>query len=111
MNSLSIADFEQNPKKNGKWNNNVGESSIPEDRSQRSATTYFVKLAPESPLRKSVELLHDDNSYDSFHNYETGRNPLLEHKSSGEECYLSPVGNRSRKPHSKCIDSSFSPTL
>lgn len=32
----------------------------------------FIKLAPESPLRKSSDVLHDDSSYDSFHNYETG---------------------------------------
>lgn len=32
----------------------------------------LIKLAPESPLRKSSDILYDDSSYDSFHNYETG---------------------------------------
>lgn len=33
---------------------------------------WNVQLAPESPLRKSLEMQHDESSYDSFHNYETG---------------------------------------
>jgi hypothetical protein len=32
----------------------------------------IYKLAPESPLMKHHDVLHDDSSYDSFHNYETG---------------------------------------
>jgi hypothetical protein len=61
----------QQKQQNGKWNNIGGESS-----NRRSSTTlaYYVKLAPESPLGKShYELCHDESSYDSFHNWETGK--------------------------------------
>lgn len=58
----------QKQQKNGKWNGNVGESS---NRSRGMEYTIY-KLAPESPLMKHHDILHDDSSYDSFHNYETG---------------------------------------
>ena len=51
----------QKLQKSGKWNGN-GEPS--------DFTVY--KLAPESPLMKGHEVHHDESSYDSFHNYETG---------------------------------------
>lgn len=67
-----ISDLQKLQKQNGKWNTNVGETSNrPKDLS------YYVKLAPESPLRKSTDVLNDESSYDSFHNYETGE--LMRH--------------------------------
>lgn len=62
-----FSDRQKQQKQNGKWNNNVGESS-----NRPKYSPYYVKLAPESPLRKSYDILHDESSYDSFHNYETG---------------------------------------
>lgn len=63
-----FSERQKHQKQNGKWTNNVGESS-----ERRTDARYFVQLAPESPLRKSSDVLYDDSSYDSFHNYETGK--------------------------------------
>ncbi|XP_070492764.1 dentin sialophosphoprotein-like [Chironomus tepperi] len=66
MNFSSVQDLKkQQHQKNGKWNN-VGESS-----NIHSRFSYFVKLAPESPLRQSLDMYNDESSYDSFHNQET----------------------------------------
>jgi hypothetical protein len=65
LHSVNISDL-QRQQKSGKWNGNVGETS-----SRRMEYTIY-KLAPESPLMKHHDVLHDDSSYDSFHNYETG---------------------------------------
>lgn len=64
----TISDVQKQKKQNGKWNNNVGEPST----NRRLPMWNVFELAPESPLRKSLEVPHDESSYDSFHNYETG---------------------------------------
>lgn len=56
---------QKHQKQNGKWNNNVGESS-------KGLQSYYIKLAPESPRDRISDVQHDESSYDSFHNYETG---------------------------------------
>lgn len=67
-----LLDFKKQSQQNGKWNNNVGESSATNFRSMLSS--YIVKLAPESPCNRSYEHhAHDESSYDSFHNWETGK--------------------------------------
>lgn len=64
-NFLTHREFLDHKCKNGKWNHHVGET-------RRSAIKpYFVKLAPESPPGKT-NVICDESSYDSFHNYETG---------------------------------------
>lgn len=67
MNTFFVDLKKQQQQKNGKWNN-VGESS-----NLQSRVSYFVKLAPESPNHKPVEMYNDESSYDSFHNWETGK--------------------------------------
>lgn len=64
-------DLKKQPKC-GKWTN-VGESSTTNFCS--NMFSYVVKLAPESPHNnKSYGIVnHDESSYDSFHNYETGK--------------------------------------
>lgn len=73
----SIVNFSETQQKkdgvNGKWNQKDGESS-------HRYKPYLVKLAPESPLLKSSDVFHDDNSYDSFHNYETGETFCANHR-------------------------------
>jgi hypothetical protein len=66
---VNISDF-KNQQKSGKWNN--GESS-----NLQSTFPYIIKLAPESPTNKPIEA-HDESSYDSFHNWETGKSLSLD---------------------------------
>lgn len=64
-----ISDLQKLQKNNGKWNS--GESST---NFRSNMFSYVVKLAPESPGNKSYDIFnHDESSYDSFHNWETGK--------------------------------------
>lgn len=43
--------------------------------------SYVVKLAPESPHNTNLSygiVNHDESSYDSFHNYETGKYKFIQ---------------------------------
>lgn len=97
LHSREILDV-QKQQKSGKWNGN-GEPS-----NRRTEYTVY-KLAPESPLMKHHEVHHDESSYDSFHNYETG-----EFKTNQIYCdgFSMEISNHmdNRREEKKCISTS-----